>query len=164
MRLRCHVQHWFQHWYKTPLRSELFLKHTFGLPFLDYIPWSVRKFFIRYNAGSAIWWEGGSLFELSIADVYMTSSLLFPPTLWASSDFSIKRTTNGCEAFHKQLNSMFYHAHPSIFELLERIQDIMLMNTFKINDSNNARPAKAQETEIEMDVGCEKRLRWKQNR
>ncbi|GFS17445.1 retinol dehydrogenase [Elysia marginata] len=55
---------------------------------------------------------------------YTHSSSLFPPTVWASSGFNIKRTTNGCEAFHKQLNSMFYSAHPTVFELVDRLQDV----------------------------------------
>lgn len=111
-----------------------FLKSTFGLPFLDYVDiFESFAFDVMLDAPAD---ERVDPYLDYLMKTYMTSLSLFPPTLWASSDFKLKRTTNACEAFHKQLNSMFYRAHPSIFELLDRLQEVMLMNQFKINSSN----------------------------
>ena len=43
---------------------------------------------------------------------YMTSGSTFPPHLWASDDLERKRTTNGCEAFHRVFYSYASH-YPS---------------------------------------------------
>ncbi|GFR63580.1 phosphoglucomutase-3 [Elysia marginata] len=68
----------------------------------------------------------------------------FPPTLWASTDISFKRTTNGCEAFHRKLNGLFYHSHPSIFELVDRLEEFVFETSFKMREGP-ARPPKANE-------------------
>ncbi|GFS05850.1 UDP-N-acetylglucosamine--N-acetylmuramyl-(Pentapeptide) pyrophosphoryl-undecaprenol N-acetylglucosamine transferase [Elysia marginata] len=73
---------------------------------------------------------------------YMHSSSLFPPTVWASSGFNIKRTTNGCEAFHKQLNSMFYSAHPTMFKLVDRLQDVIFESGFKMRGADDTARSK----------------------
>ena len=66
---------------------------------------------------------------------YIKSHSLFPPTLWASVTVSEKRTTNGCESFHKQLNGLFYRSHPVIFELVDRLQEVVFENSFKLKGS-----------------------------
>ena len=48
---------------------------------------------------------------------YMTSGSTFPPHLWASDDLERKRTTNGCEAFHRVFYSYASH-YPSSTPLL----------------------------------------------
>ncbi|GFS12376.1 phosphoglucomutase-3 [Elysia marginata] len=74
---------------------------------------------------------------------YMHSfSSLFPLTVWASSGFNIKRTTNGCEAFHKQLNSMFYSAQPTMFELVDRLQDVIFESGFKMRGADDTARSK----------------------
>ncbi|GFR69911.1 phosphoglucomutase-3 [Elysia marginata] len=72
----------------------------------------------------------------------MHSSSLFPTTVWASSGFNIKRTTNGCEAFHKQFNSMFYSAHPTAFELVDRLQDVIFESVFKMRGADDTARSK----------------------
>ena len=52
-----------------------------------------------------------------------------------------KRTTNGSEIFHRKLNCLFYASHPSVFELVDRLQEIVFENSFKIRDGPS-RPAK----------------------
>ncbi|KAK3747193.1 hypothetical protein RRG08_035739 [Elysia crispata] len=76
-----------------------------------------------------------------LAKTYICSHSSFPPTLWASTDVCSKRTTNGSEAFHRKLNSLFYASHPSVFELVDRLQEIVFENSFKIRDGPS-RPAK----------------------
>ncbi|GFO07485.1 hypothetical protein PoB_003399000 [Plakobranchus ocellatus] len=66
----------------------------------------------------------------------MHSSSLFPPTVWVSSGFNIKRTTNGCKVCQKHLNSMFYSAHPTMLELVNRLQDVIFENRFKMRTAN----------------------------
>ena len=77
--------------------------------------------------------------------MYITSTLSFPTHLWASSDVNQKRTTNGCESFHKHLNSLFYTAHPSVFELTDRLQEIMSESKFKLQSTANLRTSKAKD-------------------
>ena len=76
-----------------------------------------------------------------LTKTYMTSNSTFPPHLWASTDVECKRTTNGCESFHKHLNSLFYTAHPSIFELTDRQEQIMDESRFKQQSKINPRIA-----------------------
>ncbi|GFS10175.1 phosphoglucomutase-3 [Elysia marginata] len=73
---------------------------------------------------------------------YMHSSSLFPPTVWANSGFNIKRTTNGYEAFRKQLDSVFYSAHPTVFELVNRLQDIIFESGFKMRGADDTARSK----------------------
>jgi hypothetical protein len=48
----------------------------------------------------------------------------FPPTIWTDADVECKRTTNGCESFHKEFGTMFYSSHPSIFNFLDKVQSV----------------------------------------
>ncbi|GFR87088.1 hypothetical protein ElyMa_006067900, partial [Elysia marginata] len=47
-------------------------------------------------------------------------------------------------AFHRKLNGLFYHSHPPIFELVDRLEEIVFEISFKIREGP-ARPPKASE-------------------
>lgn len=114
-----------------------FLKMSFGLPFLDFLDvYESFAFDVLFEAPSD---DKLDCFLTYLMETYICSNSTFPPTLWASSDMETKRTTNGCEAFHRKLNSLFYTSHPSIFELLARLQELLFENAFKRNDGP-ARP------------------------
>ena len=57
MRLRFHVQHWFQHWYKTPLRSEFF-------PFVNCTIRRMSSKFAETTKGKPAIALGGFLYRL----------------------------------------------------------------------------------------------------
>ena len=121
-----------------------FLKSTFGLPFLDFLEVSDSFAFdviCEAPEGDAV-----SKYLEYLTNTYITSGSTFPPHLWASTDVARKRTTNGCEAFHKHLNSLFYSAHPSVFELTDRLQEIMIESKFKLQTTKNPRISKAKDT------------------
>jgi hypothetical protein len=41
-----------------------------------------------------------------VVNNYIDKSSTFPPITWADSDVECKRTTNGCESFHKEFSTM----------------------------------------------------------
>ena len=57
--------------------------------------------------------------------------------MWAAYDAHQIRTTNACEAFNSKLNSMFYHAHPHVFLLMEALLEIQDMSYLKMRSSAN---------------------------
>ncbi|GFR68810.1 hypothetical protein ElyMa_002030500 [Elysia marginata] len=117
-----------------------FLRLTFGLPFLDFM--DVFKSFAFDITLEAPVDERIDSYLDYLLKTYMHSSSLYPPTVWASSGFNIKRTTNGCEAFHKQLNSIFYSAHPTVFELVDRLQDVIFESGFKMRGADDTARSK----------------------
>ena len=120
-----------------------FLKSTFGLPFLDFL--EVCDCFAFDVICEAPEDDAVSRYIEYLTRMYITSTSSFPPHLWASSDVNQKRTTNGCESFHKHLNSLFYTAHPSVFELTDRLQEIMSESKFKLQSTANLRTSKAKD-------------------
>ena len=130
--------------YKDP-KSEVgeFLKSTFGLPLLN-MEEVAESFAFDVIENSP---EGDAITEYLdyLTRTYITSSSKFPPCLWAGIDSEEKRTTNGCEAFHKHINSLFYAPHPSIFELFEKLEEITLESTFKLQSNENPRKLTTQE-------------------
>ena len=116
---------------------------TFGLPhvhFLD-IPGCFAFDIIEQAPES----DALTQYLTYLSNTYITSFSMFPPHLWATTDIDSKRTTNGCESFHKHLNSLFYHAHPSIFELVERLQEIMQESRIKLQSCDIKRPQNAKD-------------------
>ena len=120
-----------------------FLKSTFGLPFLDFL--EVCDCFAFDVICEAPEDDAVSRYIEYLTRMYITSTSSFPPHLWASSDVNQKRTTNGCESFHKHLNSLFYTAHPSVFELTDRLQETMSESKFKLQSTANLRTSKAKD-------------------
>lgn len=114
-----------------------FLKHLFGIPhlnFMDVYESFVFDFVFKSPLDSRL-----DHFLDYLTSTYMLSSSKFPPCVWAEDTFDVKRTTNGCESLHKQLNSMFYCAHPPIFELIDRLEEVIFMNKFKMNSPSGAK-------------------------
>ena len=103
---------------------------TFGLPFLDFLDIYDSFAFDFYLEAP----EDDRLqkFYDYLRKTYIKSHSLFLPTLWANVAVSEKRTTNGCESFHKQLNGLFYRSHPVHFELVDRLQEVVFENSFKL--------------------------------
>jgi hypothetical protein len=60
--------------------------------------------------------------------------------MWADPNLYSKRTTNGCENFHRQLGTMFYSSHPNIFDFAEKFKTIQTNNYLKIRASMNEIP------------------------
>ena len=144
--LKCCLFHLKQNWYRKIQECGLsvdyndedssfrqILKMTFGLPFLDFLDIYDSFAFDFYLEAP----EDDRLqkFYDYLLKTYIKSHSLFPPTLWASVTVSEKRTTNGCESFHKQLNGLFYRSHPVIFELVGRLQEVVFENSFKLKGS-----------------------------
>ncbi|GFS28044.1 gamma-tubulin complex component [Elysia marginata] len=117
-----------------------FLRLTFGLPFLDFMD-VFESFAFDITLEAPVDERIDSYLDY-LLKTYMHSSLLFLPTVWASSGFNTNRTTNGCEAFHKQMNSMFYSAHPTVFELVDRLQDVIFESGFKMRGADDTARSK----------------------
>jgi hypothetical protein len=86
------------------------LKTFFGLSFLD--PEEVEECFVFDIFSEAPESEKAIKFADYVVNNYINKSSTFPPITWADSDVECKRTTNGCESFHKEFSTMFYCSHP----------------------------------------------------
>jgi hypothetical protein len=74
---------------------------------------------------------------------YSQQDARFPPKIWANDDLNLKRTNNGCEAFHRQFSDMFYHQPPNIFYFMDK----QTYNYLKITASGSPQIAQSIETE-----------------
>lgn len=63
---------------------------------------------------------------------YIEATSRYPPAIWSEPSLDVKRTTNGCEAFHRQFSDMFYNHHPNIYDFMEKIKLIQTYNYLKI--------------------------------
>ena len=52
----------------------------------------------------------------------------------------MKRTTNGCEAYHRQFSEMFYHHHPNIYDFMDKLKLIQTCNKLKIRAAERPLP------------------------
>ena len=59
-------------------------------------------------------------------------TITFPPIAAADSDVECKRTTHGCESFHKEFSTMFYCSHPNIVNFLAKFQSVQTKGYLKI--------------------------------
>ena len=66
---------------------------------------------------------------------YAMQDSRFPPQIWTEFNLNVKRTNNGCEAFHRQFSDMFYHPHPNIFDFMDKIRLIQTYTYLKIRAS-----------------------------
>lgn len=73
-----------------------------------------------------------------IIGTYVEAGAPFPPPVWADSEINGVRTTNGCESFHRHFGDQFYHAHPNIFELMQKIKEVQTVTYVKMNSINSA--------------------------
>lgn len=112
------------------------LKSFFGLSYFD--PCDIEEVFafdILSQAPADD--ENAMLFADYILNTYVDRNARFPSILWADSNLCGKRTTNGCESFHKQLSMMFYQSHPNIFDFMEKLKTIQTNNYLKMRASQN---------------------------
>lgn len=105
-----------------------FLKSFFGLPFLH--PDDVSDAFTDDLMSIMPKNEKVSAFCDYILEEYIR-----PPSMWASFDPTITRTTNNCEAFHSKFNSMFYSPKPNLFVFIEAIKSVQVDIYIKIRSS-----------------------------
>jgi hypothetical protein len=105
------------------------LKTFFGLSFLD--P-DVEECFVFDIFSEAPESEKAIKSADYVVNNYIDKSSTFPPITSADSDVECKRTTNGCESFHKEFSTMFYCSHPNIFDFLARIQSVQTKSYLKI--------------------------------
>jgi hypothetical protein len=63
---------------------------------------------------------------------YIEATSRYPPAIWSEPGLDVKRTTNGCKAFHRQFSDMFYNHHRNIYDFMEKINLIQTNNYLKI--------------------------------
>ncbi|GFR65073.1 gamma-tubulin complex component [Elysia marginata] len=63
---------------------------------------------------------------------FITMDSCFPPIMWTFSPEDSKRTTNGCESFHRHFGDQFISPHPNIFDWLEKIKEEQTKIALKI--------------------------------
>ncbi|KAE9533011.1 hypothetical protein AGLY_009439 [Aphis glycines] len=112
------------------------LKHTFGLTFLD--PLEVSDCF-SFDLMSDIPDDSKySKYADYILENYIDENSKFPPNMWATHSATLNRTTNNCESFHSHFNQTFYKTHPSFFTFLQILKDTIQTDTYiKINSAQN---------------------------
>lgn len=120
------------------------LRWTFGLSLLD--PDQVEDAFVNLMSELP---EEATPYADYLVNNYIEASSRFPPTLWASTDLSSERTTNGCEAFHSTLGGMFCSTHPNVFVFINALKDVqttsyVTMNTKTVRQSSNPKFVKRQ--------------------
>jgi hypothetical protein len=86
-------------------------------------------------------------FAYYVVNNYIDQSSSFPSTTWADSDVECKRTTNGCESFHKEFSTMFYSSHPNIFDFLAKIQSVQSKSYLKMRTARNRIPLGRKEND-----------------
>ena len=86
-------------------------------------------------------------FAYYVVNDYIDQSSSFPPTTLADSDVECKRTTNGCESFHKEFSTMFYSSHPNIFNFLAKIQSVQTKSYLKMRAARNRIPLGRKEND-----------------
>ena len=111
---------------------------VFGLSFLDHE--EVEECFVFDVFFEAPESEKAIEFAYYVANNYINQSPSFPPITWADSDVECKRTTNGCESFHKEFSTMFYSSHPNIFDFLAKIQSVQTKSCLKMRTAMNRIP------------------------
>ena len=121
------------------------LKTFFGISFLD--PAVVEECFVFDIFSEAPDSEKAVDFADYVVNNYIDQSSSFPPIIWEDSDVEGKRTTNGCESFHKEFSTMFYSSHPNIFDFLAKIQCVQTKTYLKIRAANGRFPSGRKESD-----------------
>lgn len=130
--------------YKDP-ESNLgkWLKLFFGLSYLE--PADVSDCFAFDILPEAPDNEKAIEFADYVLNTYVDETSKFPSIIWADPDLNSKRTTNGCESFHKQLSTMFYSSHPNVFDFMEKLKCVQTNNYLKMRASQNELPLDKKE-------------------
>lgn len=109
------------------------LKVFFGLSFLSHVEIEeCMAFDICSNTPED---PRATKFADYIVHNYTEATSRYPPMIWSEPRLDVKRTTNGCESFHKQFSEMFYSHHPNIYDFLEKVKLIQTYNSLKIRAS-----------------------------
>jgi len=116
--------------YKSDSELSKYLKYFFGLPFLH--PEEVENCFIEDIM--SIQPNDSKIREFTdyVFDNYINEESRFPPKIWSEFNASTMRTTNSCESFHSHFNSMFYTAHPNIYQFLEILKNVQIDTYIKM--------------------------------
>ena len=114
------------------------LKKFFGLTYLESA--DVAGCFAFDILQDAPYNERAMEFADYVLNTYVDERAKFQSHIWADPNLDSKRTTNGCEHFHRQLGTMFYSTHPNIFDFAEKQKTIQTNNYLKIRASMNEIP------------------------
>jgi hypothetical protein len=87
-----------------------------------------------------------------VLNTYVDERTIFHSRIWEDPNLYSKRTTNGCENFHKQLGAMFYSRHPNIFDFAEKLKTIQTKNYLKIRASMNGIPMENPQKQIKFNM------------
>ena len=139
----CHF-HLSQSWYrkinnlglsneskKTQSEIGLWLKGFFGLRFLR--PEAVGDSFAFDLLDDTPDDPRCQEFGDYIVNTYISDEASFHPEMWAEPDVNSTRRTNACESFHRHFSAQFYHAHPNLFEFMQKLQEVQTNSYVKMN-------------------------------
>lgn len=115
------------------------LRACFGLPFLP--PSQVSEAFADLYGSLQADVRVERFFDYILTTYIENASepATFPPHLWAGLKAFQRRTTNGCEAFHRHLNSYFVKKDPSIFYFMEVLSEFTIQIKLKLKSSSAPR-------------------------
>lgn len=127
------------------------LKSFFGLHFLE--PADVEECFVEDLMTIAPQDERCVKFADYLVDNYLTAESKYPPSLWAETPSTNKRTTNSVESFHAHLNAQFYMSHPSIFIFMDVLQKLQSITYVKMRSCHQPRrPEKSEREKVEFSI------------
>ena len=119
---------------------------TYWKPFLLICLIQCRILCIINIICSMLWFTTYVIAKQSYSTVQSTVVVVFDCCIhttsikqWVCQSIDQKRTTNGCERFHRQLNSFFFHCSSlSIYELICKFYEIRIESKFKLNTTENS--------------------------
>lgn len=110
------------------------LHHFFGLAFLS--PEEVADCFAEDLIHDMPKDKKVEAFADYVLSTYVDDNALFPPTVWAETPTTARRTNNGPEAFHRHYNDQFYSSHPSMFVFIDNIIKLQATTYIKLRSTN----------------------------
>lgn len=123
-----------------------FLKNFFGLAFLN--SFDVENCFVEDLMALQPLDARVEKFCDYILENYIQSDSSFPPNIWAAFSPTTTRTTNGCESYHKELNSMFYTPKPNISLFVEALLDVQIDVYIKMRSTGKRRKEILEKEEL----------------
>jgi hypothetical protein len=133
------LQAWFRNLQKYSLvkdyenkQSEIgmWIRQTFALTYLD--PQNVGDCFALYLFEEMPDDPRVRNYADYLTDTYISEDALFPPVIWAKNSACISRTTNTCEAFHRNFNDSMYQTHPNLFIFVEKLKEFQIDTYVKL--------------------------------